>query len=219
MNITAAIDQTIRLYNCNAADTVRVREEMPDGKYKIEPLRKIVYSGNLRPQFGDIRLFIFEDFDSMSEICQNALLKFIEEPHEYNKFIMTAQSKADILPTILSRVVVVCSYGDDNVNVHESGQHEQTDECKAAKAITAALLRKDEYSVAAEFAQIKDRLVLIEVLRELMQQLLDVRQLNAIDIVSKYIKRMQVNPNIAMTTACCAAELFKEITSNGDYRG
>jgi hypothetical protein len=198
--------EMLRLYGCHAADTVFVKELMPLNTakvqtYSVKAIREVVASGNLRPQFGDLRVFVFRDFDTMSVICQNALLKFLEEPHEFNKFVLTAESKARILPTILSRVVAV---GQAALSVPD---------CETAKAIISALTRRDEYAAAAAFAQIKDRQTLLEVLRALLPELLNAGQLNATDIIQKYIKRVEINPNIPMTVSSCSAELYKEINN------
>jgi hypothetical protein len=200
-------EEVLELYNCNPADVVFVKESMPlnDKKlqpYQIKALREIIASGNLRPQFGDTRLFVFREFDTMTELCQNALLKFIEEPHEFNKFVLTANSKSTILPTIISRVVTI---GSDSSTVAETNE--------IAASIVASLIRKDEYTAAAAFSRVKDRLVLTEVLQALQQELLNVNQLSATDIAGKYIRRMEVNPNIPMTVTSCVAELQKEISN------
>ncbi|MCL2633645.1 MAG: hypothetical protein FWD34_03925 [Oscillospiraceae bacterium] len=209
------LKETIELYNSAPADTVYVKDTMPDGKYKIEPLRKIINSGSLRPHFGDTRLFVFTDFDNMSEICQNALLKFIEEPMEYNKFVLTASSTGKILPTIISRVVKI-DVGDVNPDVPPA---EITD---IVSAIVSALLRESEYGTAAAFTRIKDRQSFTLVLRLLLAELSNIMVnsentaniIAATDVVQKYIKRMEVNPNVAVMASSCALELFKEIVND-----
>jgi len=207
---TADNKEILELYGCNPADVVFVKEEMPFNTkktakpYQIEPLRRVVASGNYRPQFGDIRVFVFNEFDTMSEICQNALLKFIEEPHEFNRFVMTARSKSKILPTILSRVVTIQSQPS------KSAESAQTD--GITKNIVAALLRNDEYTAAVEFAKVKDWVMLSEVLQSLLQELLNTNQLGAADIIlRKYIQRVECNPHIQSTAAACVGELQKEI--------
>jgi len=207
-------EQAIKLYNCDKADTVFVKELMPfnDKKtaqpYAIKPLREVIASGNLRPQFGDIRLFVFNEFDSMSEICQNALLKFIEEPHEFNKFVLTAQSKSKILPTILSRVVTV---GTPYTASADTSVLSNNESAEIAKAIVSALIAKDEYKAAAQFSKVKDRQALGEVLQALLQELLNAGLVNKTDVIYKYIKRMETNPNIPMTTSACIAELCRNM--------
>jgi DNA polymerase III delta prime subunit len=199
--------EVLQMYKCDPADTVYVKEAMPgtsdsERAYKIKPLREIIASGNLRPQFGDMRVFVFNEFDLMSEICQNALLKFIEESHEFNRFVMTAESTAKILPTILSRIVVI-----------RSNDHKSEPVNEIAREIVSALVQKDEYSAAAAFSRVKDRLLLGEVLQALLKELLEAKLINATDIIKKYQKRTEVNPNISMTVTSCTAELFKEINS------
>ncbi|MFI3256800.1 MAG: DNA polymerase III [Spirochaetales bacterium] len=50
------------------------------------------------------RVFIIENADSMQESVRNALLKTLEEPPEQSVFILTAQNRNAVMPTILSRV-------------------------------------------------------------------------------------------------------------------
>ena len=200
-----AVARLLDLHGCNKSDTVRVKASMPDSTYKIKPLREVVGTGNLRPQFGDVRAFVFDEFDTMSEICQNALLKFIEEPHSFNRFIMTATTTEKILTTILSRVVVIRSDGFD----------EQGGLNTIETAIVEALRRGGEYETVAAFALIKDRQSLGNTLQSLLHSLsADIavsdnpeKIIKATDIIQKYIRRMEINPNINITTASCAAEL------------
>jgi DNA polymerase III delta prime subunit len=216
----AAADELIAMHECDTADAVFVKNEMPDEKYKVEPLREIVASGNLRPQFGDTRVFVFADFDTMSVPCQNTLLKFIEEPPQYNRFVLTAASKLPILPTILSRVVSLQSEGADALDTPNN-----TAVSEIAEAITAAIKNRDkakaEYDTAAAFSRVKDRQTLSDVLERLLNEFAALmtsarkpeKIINATDVLQKYIKRTEVNPNVPMTTASCAAELHTALHS------
>lgn len=78
-----------------------------NGKYNVETLRGVINEALRLPNDGGLRVIIFEQLDSMSEKCQNTLLKFIEEPSPFNCCIFTAESKATILETIISRVAVI----------------------------------------------------------------------------------------------------------------
>ena len=49
---------------------------------------------------GDVRVIIFEGLDGLSVQIQNTLLKFIEEPLEFNRYIFTAESRTPILRTV-----------------------------------------------------------------------------------------------------------------------
>ena len=76
-------------------------------KYTADGIREIVQQTSLFPNDGDLRVIIFEDCDQMSETHQNILLKAIEEPSKYNRYIFTCENTASVLPTIKSRVVTI----------------------------------------------------------------------------------------------------------------
>lgn len=76
-------------------------------KYTADGIRDIVQQTSLFPNDGDLRIVIFEDCDEMSEVQQNILLKAIEEPSKYNRYIFTCKNTASVLPTIKSRVVTI----------------------------------------------------------------------------------------------------------------
>ncbi|MCL2036730.1 MAG: hypothetical protein FWG83_05010 [Oscillospiraceae bacterium] len=223
------VEQALKLYKCEPADTVYVKEGMPASdsekkskkqppySYKIDALRSVISSGNLRPQFGESRVFVFNDFDSMGEErsgiqCQNALLKFFEEPHEFNRFILTAESSSKILTTILSRVVVIRG----KFQVEETQDTSEHDEI--AKTALAALIRKSEYETAAAFTRAKDKQSLKNVFVSLIDEFANTAKnadsdsaaqyLKACDVVRKYIGRIAVNPSVPLTASACTAELY-----------
>lgn len=86
-------------------DVIDVLNIMSKGNYAVDEMRDLVAGGIVKPNDGDIKVYIFRDIEGMSEICQNTLLKFIEEPSDFNRFVFTANSLGSILPTITSRVV------------------------------------------------------------------------------------------------------------------
>ena len=52
------------------------------------------------------RFFIFKDADNLSVICQNRILKLLEEPKENYHFILQATAGEAFLPTIRSRAYI-----------------------------------------------------------------------------------------------------------------
>lgn len=52
------------------------------------------------------RFFIVSPADAMNEAAQNAILKTIEEPHNFCHFILLTESPNLLLPTILSRAQI-----------------------------------------------------------------------------------------------------------------
>ena len=82
-------------------------------KYDVAHLRELITDCYIKPNDGDIRVCIFEKLDEMLPVCQNALLKFIEEPLDFNRYVFTAEKKNPILRTVLSRVTAVEVDGAD----------------------------------------------------------------------------------------------------------
>ncbi len=74
------------------------------GKYAIAALRDLLTDAMIKPNDGDIKLYIFEDADTLSAEIQNTLLKLIEEPSSHLRFIFICENINLILETIRSRV-------------------------------------------------------------------------------------------------------------------
>ena len=79
-------------------------KQMCDGKYSAEKIREVVASAAIKPNDGAVKIYIFEDSDEMNVTVQNTLLKIIEEPASYLRFIFTCENTNNILTTIQSRV-------------------------------------------------------------------------------------------------------------------
>jgi DNA polymerase III subunit delta' len=81
--------------------------EAKDKVIKVEKVRQSI-SGDLhlRPQFGSRKVYLIAA-DALNEQGQNALLKSLEEPPDYVFFLLTVISPERLLPTILSRVVLI----------------------------------------------------------------------------------------------------------------
>ena len=60
------------------------------GKYAMEPFRGVLRDTVVKPNNGDLKIYVFEDADTMLPQHQNALLKLIEEPPEHLRFSLTA---------------------------------------------------------------------------------------------------------------------------------
>lgn len=74
------------------------------GKYSMEPFREILKSTVVLPNNGDVKIYIFEDCDTMLPQHQNTLLKLIEEPAAHLRFIFTCENTGLVPETVMSRV-------------------------------------------------------------------------------------------------------------------
>lgn len=61
----------------------------------------------IKPYSGPYKIYIIDDADKMTEQAQNALLKTIEEPPAYAIIILLTTNSSKLLPTILSRCVML----------------------------------------------------------------------------------------------------------------
>lgn len=72
---------------------------------KIEEIKNFLGNAQIRSRFA-FQVFIIENFSRATIQAQNSCLKMLEEPGEWNIFILTNQSESWILETILSRVQI-----------------------------------------------------------------------------------------------------------------
>ena len=88
-------------------DVMIVEPEGASQAIKINRIRNIIASANLKAYEGKKKVFIVDKADSMTQEASNAFLKTLEEAPADSVFILVASSKEMILPTILSRCLVV----------------------------------------------------------------------------------------------------------------
>ncbi len=171
----------------------------PSGKrgYLMNDLREIVSDAPISPDFGDKKVYFIPNFDTAAVAAQNVLLKIIEEPPPHVVFILTADSRDGILPTVLSRTICVnispASEEDCKKAVLEAGFSEEQAESaislfggnigrcidylendgakrlpEAVQAVADAMLSGDEYLLLKTLSSLeKDREFCAGVLGEL----------------------------------------------------
>lgn len=89
--------------NDNHPDVIFVKRAC-GGKYLMEPFKELFADTVIMPVDGDIKLYVFEDCDTMSTVIFNKLLKITEEPASYLRFVFTCQNTGVIPETVMSRV-------------------------------------------------------------------------------------------------------------------
>lgn len=74
----------------------------------IEKVKELIHkNSDIKPYESRNKIFIIEDAELMTVAAQNAILKTIEEPNEYNIFILLVQNEKLFLQTILSRCIML----------------------------------------------------------------------------------------------------------------
>jgi DNA polymerase-3 subunit gamma/tau len=101
-DFSTSLEQVITL----AKKAVKQVQKLNRGITKSLPVRHIRTIGSFlrNSGTGGNRIVILEGVDMMNEAAANSLLKLLEEPPERVFFILLAQSRHAVLPTILSRV-------------------------------------------------------------------------------------------------------------------
>jgi DNA polymerase-3 subunit delta' len=79
--------------------------EPEENSVKIEQIRDGLKFLFYHPQISYLKILIINEADKMTEDCQNALLKTLEEPRDNNIIILISSAPKRLLATIRSRVL------------------------------------------------------------------------------------------------------------------
>lgn len=90
--------------NDNHPDVIFVKRGCAKEKYNMENFREILRGTVIKPNNGDIKVYVFEDCDTMLPQLHNTLLKLIEEPPSHLRFVFTCANTSVIPETVMSRV-------------------------------------------------------------------------------------------------------------------
>ncbi|MDR1821710.1 MAG: hypothetical protein LBQ91_04645 [Oscillospiraceae bacterium] len=82
---------------------------VPEGKAEIpvDSVREMIRDASEYPAVSRASVFLVKDADCLNPSAQNALLKIIEEPPEYCRFILQTESPGRLLPTVRSRCAML----------------------------------------------------------------------------------------------------------------
>ena len=94
----------IKINNNNSLDTFIYPKK---SQLLIDDVTEILENINIIPAENQFKVIIINNFDEANLILQNKLLKSIEEPPKFVKFILTVSSKLKVIPTIVSRCEVL----------------------------------------------------------------------------------------------------------------
>lgn len=86
-----------------------IYEYTPEGgsrSFHKDVIKTIIDDVCMAPNEADYKVYILANAHLMSASAQNAILKVLEEPPSYVRFILTVDTKSVLLPTVLSRSVV-----------------------------------------------------------------------------------------------------------------
>ncbi len=91
----------------NHPDIIHIVHEKPNSIGVEEIRQQVVNDMMIKPYYGRYKIYIISEAEKMTAQAQNALLKTIEEPPAYGIIILLTDNASSLLPTILSRCVVL----------------------------------------------------------------------------------------------------------------
>jgi DNA polymerase-3 subunit delta' len=77
------------------------------GTLRVEQALEVIRDVALRPMTGRYKIFLIQDLHTANDSFANKLLKTLEEPPAHAIFLLTAQERNLLLPTIVSRCQVL----------------------------------------------------------------------------------------------------------------
>jgi DNA polymerase III delta prime subunit len=80
---------------------------LENSSIKIEQIRELKQSLNLKNASGKIKLIIFYNAENLTTESQNACLKILEEPPENTLILLCTPNENLLLPTIISRCEII----------------------------------------------------------------------------------------------------------------
>ncbi|MCI7812423.1 MAG: DNA polymerase III subunit delta' [Lachnospiraceae bacterium] len=91
----------------NHPDIIHIMHDKPNSIGVEEIREQVVNDIQIKPYSGKYKIYIISEAEKMTVQAQNALLKTIEEPPAYGIVMLLTDNASVLLPTILSRCVVL----------------------------------------------------------------------------------------------------------------
>ena len=91
----------------------------PEKQYSVDDIDELLARPGFANDPGTQFFFVLERADALPPACANRLLKSIEEPPAGYHFLLLAERRDMVLPTIRSRCMVRSWYSDEEVGEHQ----------------------------------------------------------------------------------------------------
>lgn len=171
---------------------------------KVDAIRAIRSNAFVFPNEATHRVFLLHNMQYANDQAQNALLKILEEPPEYVRFVLTCPNSSALLETILSRAAVY-NLGQQ---LSDSLNQKHDAACEKARLVAAALLSHNEFDLMRETGVFeKDSELLVLTLAQLRLVFRDAiarkQSANAVFLSSAQ------NEATALSRSCTAAQLLR----------
>ena len=188
-----------------------------NSKSMVELVRDFIASCYIRPNDGDVRVIVFEKLDELSVQIQNTLLKFIEEPLDFNRYIFIAENRTPILQTVLSRVTAVDVDPADEADFSEAMAENGID---AARAHELFEMFAGNIGAAAEFDKNGDELIYLKGALAICDAIADGKEFECLQAFMTLKTRDDIFAALGIITDIFAqaAALKSGVSASGAYK-
>lgn len=124
---------------------------------QVSDISEIISSAPLKPMMAQQKIYLIKNADNLTEICQNKLLKTLEEPCKNVIFILTATDINKLLPTVLSRVQKLFCKLEDIESIRPELANMKSDESSFDKINLTDIIRfSDDGSYSKVVKKVKN---------------------------------------------------------------
>jgi DNA polymerase III subunit delta' len=134
-------DSCRRIDNANHPDVLWIRPESKSRIIKIEQMRDLMQTVNLKPTMPGFKVGVIVCADRLNEAAANAFLKTLEEPPPKSVLILLTTEPQRILETILSRCLRL-SFAGERIHFEPAQMEWLSAFGSAAAAATGGLLAR-----------------------------------------------------------------------------
>ena len=200
------------------------------GSFKVDTVREIRAQASVLPNESDNKVFVLLACESMLPAAQNALLKILEEPPYYVRFVLCCSTQRAMLDTILSRVTVYSASDSAATNDEKADEADRlaheilrvvSEQNEAQLLRVTAVFEKDKdlfrvtcHALASVTADVLVRSVRAEsdggFTDEIVSRISQRRLLQIVDIANQTVQSMQENSNANLLLSCFCSRLCAE---------
>ena len=103
--------------------------------YSVEQITEMISESFYRPVESDKKVFVLSQAQDMNAICQNKLLKTLEEPPKNVHILIGATGEQSLLPTLKSRVKILRMQGFSNQTLLQALKDDCPDQQRLFQAV------------------------------------------------------------------------------------
>lgn len=200
------------------------------GSFKVDTVREIRTQASVLPNESEYKVFLLLCCETMLPAAQNALLKILEEPPYFVRFVLCCNTQSAMLDTVLSRVTV---YSAAQSSAQDDDKKEEADHiAREILRVTAlqdeaellrvtAVFEKDRelfrsacLSLAAIAAGVLVRSVCAgdvdAFTEEIVSRVSNKQLMRIVDTANQTVQSMQGNSNANLTLAWFCAQLCSD---------